>query len=1095
MLKRSGSGLIATLLLATNLGMNALVLVGIFSSAVNAVQMLRSKDNHQRLRRVSADAGIHCGCMECDYNAWHTLAVDSNGAFTCGARIAYLVYESGMTEEQACVQVGQNEFPSECGSCSPVQCTPRTTPRCGCPYCDDIWEADADDHTCGARITWLQTSTAIQETFTEEEACRAVGGDQFPNACKECNPDVCTPLPTSPGAHCGCKSCDSDAWDTIAGGPSCGERIQWLQASGMSEKAACELVANVQFRGECGACNPNQCPLRDTPRCGCQECETVWDVVAGGYSCGARITWLQTSSSLAQPYTEEEACLEVGATQFPQICGACACNGGTLIATSEPTNAVTPAPISQPTQNPTPIPTRKSKKKPTSAPTLISTRSPTPVPTSAATPRYSMNSFDFGVLMERTDGMATLLPPKHIHQSLIYTRAIPTSKWWTNMIAADPFNPNSDVNFPVYSHPYRLTFNYYRDKDFGLHVCYSSDYRIFLDNSENGVPRGYTHGYGSDFVFSAVDFVTEPTYTIVDWDDYTFGVTVKIEEAGGDGVITTDLVTGMPFVSAQYQGLTPKLSSIHQILTVNNQAVATGTTISGTKFLVTNNKGQKWVIYTSTEIEFTVALTSLGASSPFDDITIRIALIPDGVPETSFDPYWTCIVTGGALEIYNDRSYGIIWNTKGDCSSGLLHLGFPHHDEVLDKEQVAEAGFSLVSATRGNMKAYVTEGSSTLWTMNEVESIPVNGFFAPRSPDQGLLQLHQVGDILEEEILDTNFLLNGGSYYFTGKSAQKYATMCLLATEPSVNTDVTLADSCLNKLKDALDAFLRNAFSYPLVYDDVYRGVISSEGIVRGDVNVDFGNTVYNDHHFHYGYWIFTGAVLKHLDPGWDRMPELNLLITSLIRDTANSDILKDPHFPLFRHFDWFAGHSSSHGLVPVFDGKDQESTSEAMNFYYSLSLWGAVSNDSDLVTLGNLMMKVGKRSMGQYLLLENSNKIHPQIVGNKVVGILFENKVDYTTWFGNKREYMHGIQMIPVSPINEFLRTSTFVTEEWVAVLQNLDLIADPENHRNNSWQSLLFANYAVVNKANAMDQLSKVTLDGGLSRAWAMYFAVTRP
>lgn len=242
-------------------------------------------------------------------------------------------------------------------------------------------------------------------------------------------------------------------------------------------------------------------------------------------------------------------------------------------------------------------------------------------------------------------------------------------------------------------------------------------------------------------------------------------------------------------------------------------------------------------------------------------------------------------------------------------------------------------------------------------------------------------------------------------------------------------------------------------------------------------------------------YWIFAGAVLKHLDPSWDRIPELDVIITSLVRDTANADANRDPHFSLFRHFDWFSGHSSSHGLVPFFDGKDQESTSEAMNFGYGLSLWGTVSNRQDLVTLGNLMMKVEKRSIGQYLLMEDSNTVHPQIVPNKAVGLFFENKVDYTTWFGSNREYIHGINMIPVSPINEFLRTSTFVTEEWNAVLQKLDLISDPEAHRGNAWQSLLFANYAVIDKANAMDQLSHVKLDGGLSRAWAMYFAATRP
>jgi endo-1,3(4)-beta-glucanase len=428
------------------------------------------------------------------------------------------------------------------------------------------------------------------------------------------------------------------------------------------------------------------------------------------------------------------------------------------------------------------------------------------------------------------------------------------------MIVADPFYPNSGVNFPVYSHPYRLTFNYYQDKDFGLHVCYSSDYRIFLDNSDNGVPRGYTHGYGSDFILGAVDFASVPSYRVIDWDDYAFGVTVQIQEMGGDGTITTDLVTGMPFVTGKYQRLTPKLPSIHRILTVNGQSATIGSVVSGNKFVVTNNKEQKWAIYTSQEIAFIVAATSLEAVDQFEDITIRIALIPDGEPDTIYDPYWTCVVTGGSLEVYNDQSYGISWDTSGDCSGGLLHLGFPHHDDVLDRESVAEVGFSLVSATRGNMKAFRTLGSSSLWIMNEAESVPVDGFFAPRSPDQDLLELYQVGNILEEEILGTDFQLNGGSYYFTGKNAQKFATMCLLATEPTVNTDTSLADTCLNKLKAAFDAFLRNEFSYPLVYDEVYRGIVSSEGIARNDVNADFGNPSYNDHHFHYGVSLYIDA-------------------------------------------------------------------------------------------------------------------------------------------------------------------------------------------------------------------------------------------
>lgn len=84
---------------------------------------------------------------------------------------------------------------------------------------------------------------------------------------------------------------------------------------------------------------------------------------------------------------------------------------------------------------------------------------------------------------------------------------------------------------------------------------------------------------------------------------------------------------------------------------------------------------------------------------------------------------------------------------------------------------------------------------------------------------------------------------------------------------------------------------------------------------------------------------------------------------------------------------------------------------------------------------------------------------------------------------------------MIPVSPVNEFLRTVTFVNAEWNFVLFDLELVKDANNHRANTWQSLLFANYAVIDKDEAMVQLSQSTMDPGLSRAWAMYFAATRP
>lgn len=716
-------------------------------------------------------------------------------------------------------------------------------------------------------------------------------------------------------------------------------------------------------------------------------------------------------------------------------------------------------------------------------------------------PNNQKDNFNSDINIISVTDQTELMPPINIDEKFIFNRAIPTNRWWTNMIGPDPYG-NGEQNFPVYTHPFRLTFNYFQDKDYGLHVCYSSDYRAFLQNSENGYPRGYIHGYSSDFIFSAVEFETKPTFQVIGWDDNGFGVSADVRaQNAGSGVLSTNLVTGMAFITAQYKDLTPRLVTSHAFLTVENQRIIPGKSmlVTGTKFVTTNNKGQKWVIYSSKQITFNVELSTLQATSNFQDITLRIALVPDGVDEKVYDLYSTCIVTGGSLEIHSNTRYAFNWDTRGDCTEGLLHFGFPHHEEVLDKggsqRQVTDVGFTLTSTTRGKMSSYATPRlRPTRWTMTEVEKVPVNDFFPPRDPDPSLVKLFDVPGILATEIGE-EFTLDNISYYFTGKMAQKYATMCLLATDTNVNSDRNLVETCIRKLQQAFGDFLNNNLEHPLVYDQLYRGIVSSEGFTTKNVNADFGNTVYNDHHFHYGYWIMAGAILKKLDPAWTRIPELNKMISLLIRDVANTDSALDPDFPQFRHFDWFAGHSSSHGLVPFVDGKDQESTSEEMNFHYALMLWGKVSKRPELQSLGELMMKVNKRSVGHYLMMEDTNTVHPQIVPNKIVGIFFENKIDYTTWFGAQREFIHGIQMIPVSPVNEFLRTEAFVREEWFSILQGLDLIHNPDANRHNSWQSLLFANYAVINKIEAMEQISLATMDPGLSRAWALYFAATRP
>lgn len=103
----------------------------------------------------------------------------------------------------------------------------------------------------------------------------------------------------------------------------------------------------------------------------------------------------------------------------------------------------------------------------------------------------------------------------------------------------------------------------------------------------------------------------------------------------------------------------------------------------------------------------------------------------------------------------------------------------------------------------------------------------------------------------------------------------------------------------------------------PLV--GVWGGIVSSGSYVTGNAGADFGNTYYNDHHFHYGYHVLAAACIAHLDPAW--IPENQAYVNTLIRDYANPSA-KDMYFPQWRSFDWYHGHSWAHGLFASADGK-----------------------------------------------------------------------------------------------------------------------------------------------------------------------------
>ncbi|KAJ5820525.1 CAZyme family GH81 [Penicillium riverlandense] len=563
--------------------------------------------------------------------------------------------------------------------------------------------------------------------------------------------------------------------------------------------------------------------------------------------------------------------------------------------------------------------------------------------------------------------------------------------------------------------------------------------------------------------------------------------------------IVFPVVQGMGYVTAIYSNLQP----IIQSGTFFSKVVSAGSPRSGIfKYRVELNDNSSWLIYATptdgTDPDFKLdSKANLRGPSGFSG-TIQVAKNPSGASGEKF--YDTSCgvypVAGHVSGSVNGKvgTYSLGWTKSGKDvqDTPLLMFALPHHVESFDASTKAGVtDMTLRTTTKGNATAVV----GGAWSMTE-PSLPVDIGFAPWTPTIGNVlnisttALKTILSVAPEELnQDIESQTNLNSMYYSGKALSKFAT--LVYTVNTLGNDIELAASAFGRLKSSFERFLNNTQQYPLVYDAVWKGTVSSAGY-NGDLNADFGNTAYNDHHFHYGYFIQAAAIIGSLDPVW--LAENKDWVNMLVRDAGNP-ATDDPYFPFSRSFDWFNGHSWAKGLFESFDGKDEESTSEDALFAYAVKMWGQTTGDASMEARGNMMLGIMQRSLHNYFLMENDNVNQPSnFIANKVTGILFENKVDHTTYFGSELAYIQGIHMLPLIPSSAYTRQNQFVTEEWNAMFASG--AASPAENVDGGWKGILYANLAIINPTAsweffAQSNFSYSWLDGGASRTWYLAYA----
>ncbi|XP_074578217.1 glucan endo-1,3-beta-D-glucosidase-like [Curcuma longa] len=668
---------------------------------------------------------------------------------------------------------------------------------------------------------------------------------------------------------------------------------------------------------------------------------------------------------------------------------------------------------------------QKKKKKPSSP------SPPPPPPTATTMPfhhRHPPSAAPF--LFPRAN--STVLPdPSAFFSPSLLSFPLPTNSFFQNFVLN-----NGDQ--AEYIHPYLIKPS---SSSSSLTFCYPSRFHI---------PAYVYQSFTPDLTIGAADG-GGGRHVVAAFDDLS--VTLDFPPS-----LRFFLVRGSPFVtcSTTTAATAISISSVNAFIDVSANA-------SFTKHTLRLNSGQTFLCYSSAPMRLAQQGNSLLFAPGFAGV-VRLAALPDPAYEPVLDRFSACYPISGEASFARPFSVEYRWEKKG--WGDLLLLAHPLHLRLLSSHDchVTVLDDFKYNSIDGELVGVVGDS----WTL-KTDAISLAWHSTRGLSEEGYTEIisalsKDVDGLASAPITTT-------SSYFYGKAIARAARLALIAEEVGFPDVIPLVRQFL---KQTITPWLDGSFNgNGFLYDTKWGGIVTRQGST--DSGADFGFGIFNDHHYHLGYFLYAIAVLAKLDPAWGS--KYRPQAYSMMADFMTLSRKQHANYTRLRCFDPWKLHSWAGGLTEFADGRNQESTSEAVNAYYSAVLLGLSYGDTHLVSIGSTLTAFEIQAAKMWWHVREGEGIYEDDFSsqNRVVGVLWNNKRDSGLWFAPAewRECRLGIQVLPLLPITEVL----FRDVRFVKELVNWTAPALAREGVGQGWKGFVYALEGMYDRETALEKTRMLT------------------